>query len=330
MFSSTPRSRRVTPVVATSLLAGSALLGLTACGAGTGGADSGRLQVVAAFYPLQYVAERVAGEHAEVTNLTQPGKEPHDLSLSVRQVSDVATAELVVFEEHFQAAVDQVVEEDREGPSVDAAAVVDLIPPVEHDHEEEHADEPAEEGHEEEGHEEHGDLDPHFWQDPLRMATLGDALAEELSEIDAAHAADYRANAATLRTDLEALDQEFATGLEGCERDTVVVSHDAFGYLAKYGVHFEPIAGLSDPSAEPNAATIAALHELIEHDGITTVFSETLVSPRAAEAIARDLGIDTAVLDPLEGLTAAAEKNGGDYLTVMRQNLDALKKANSC
>lgn len=330
MFS--PATRFVA-LAATALLAGTSL---AACSGGDD-QDSGRLQVVAAFYPLQYAAERVAGEHADVTNLTQPGKEPHDLSLSVSQVADVATADLVVFEDGFQAAVDSAVEEDRDGPSVNAAEAVELKPAGGEGHEEErpegHEGETAEEhaAHEEEGHHEHehGDLDPHFWQDPLLVADLGDAIAKELSGIGPAHANDFAANAAALRRDLEALDGEFATGLKGCERDTVVVNHDAFGYLTKYGLHLEAISGLA-PDSEPNAATISDLHDLIREHSITTVFSETLVSPRAAEAIAGDLGIETAVLDPLEGLTAEAEENDGDYLTVMRQNLAELKKANAC
>lgn len=328
MFS--PATRAVT-LAATALLAGTSL---AACSGGDA-QDSGRLQVVTAFYPLQYAAARVAGEHAEVTNLTRPGKEPHDLDLSVRQVAAVSDADLVVFEEHFQTAVDHAVE-GSDAAKVDAGAVVDLLPPVEHD-EEAHADEGHEdeshdeEAHAEEGHEEHehGDLDPHFWQDPLRMAALGDAIAKELGEVDPDNAAAYVANAASLRADLEELDSEFTDGLNACKRDTVVVNHDAFGYLAKYGLHLEPIAGLS-PDAEPTAATLADLHDLIKAEGITTVFSETLVSPRTAEALAGDLGIDAAVLDPLEGLSAEAEQNGGDYLSVMRQNLAALKKANAC
>ncbi|HSX66378.1 metal ABC transporter substrate-binding protein [Nocardioides sp.] len=335
MFS--PATRSVA-LAATALLAG---ISLAACSGGDD-QDSGRLQVVAAFYPLQYAAERVAGEHADVSNLTQPGKEPHDLSLSVSQVADVATADLVVFEDGFQAAVDSAVEEDRDGPSVNAADAVELKPAGSEGHEEElpeghegesaeeHAAHEEEEDHHEHEHEhEHGDLDPHFWQDPLLVADLGDAIAKKLSGIDPAHADDFAANAAALRSDLEALDGEFSTGLQGCERDTVVVNHDAFGYLTKYGVHLEAISGLA-PDSEPNAATISDLHDLIREHGITTVFSETLVSPRAAEAIAGDLGIETAVLDPLEGLTAEAEENDGDYLTVMRQNLAELKKANAC
>lgn len=307
---------RFAALAATTLLAGSSL---AACSGGSA-TDTGRVQVVAAFYPLQYAVERVAGEHAEVTNLTQPGKEPHDLGLSIPQVAEVSDADLVVYEKHFQTAVDHAVD-GRDGADLDAATVVDLLPPAEHEDEggEEHGDHDHE----------HGELDPHFWQDPLRMAALADAVAKKLGTVDPGNASAYTANAATFRADLEKLDREFATGLTGCRRDTIVVNHDAFGYLAKYGLHLEPITGLS-PDAEPTAATLAGLHDLIKEEGITTVFSETLVSKKTAQALAAELGIHAAVLDPLEGLSAEAEQNGGDYLSVMRHNLAALKKANAC
>jgi zinc transport system substrate-binding protein len=316
-----PATRLRTTAALTALLAGSTL-GLTACGSDDAG--TGRVQVVAAFYPLQYVAERVAGEHAEVTNLTQPGKEPHDLEMAPSRVAAVVDADLVIYESGFQPAVDSAIEENRDGPSVDAAKVVDLAT-VDSEHGSEHGDEHADE---ESGHE-HGEFDPHFWQDPLKMVDLTNAVAAKLAKVDPGHAADYTANAAALTQDLKKLDGAFTTGLTGCKRDTIVVNHDAFEYLARYGLQVESIVGLS-PDAEPTAHALATLHDLIRSDGITTVFSETLASKKSAESLAGDLGITTAVLDPLEGLSAKAEDNGGDYLTVMRQNLTALQKANSC
>jgi len=300
------------------VLAASLPLALTACGgssSGDGAAD-GKLQIAAAFYPLQYAAQRVAGDHADVENLTQPGQEPHDIELTVRETALIADADLVVFEESMSHAVEDGIEATGTGDTLDAASVVHLEKATE-DEGEEHAEE----------EDEHGDLDPHFWQDPERMADLGDALADKLAELDPANADDYTANAAALRTDLEALDQEYADGLADCERHTIVVSHDAYSYLAKYGLELAPIAGLS-PDAEPTPADLAHLQDLIEQDGITTVFGETLVSPKLSETLADDMGIATAVLDPIEGLTDQTADQ--DYLSLMRSNLAALQQANGC
>ncbi len=137
------------------------------------------------------------------------------------------------------------------------------------------------------------------------MADLGDEVALKLTDIDPDHRQDYRDNAADLRTDMERLDREYVDGLAGCRLHTVVVSHDAFGYLEKYGLHFDPIAGLS-PDAEPTPAHLAELQDLAQEEGVTTVFTETLGSRKMADTLANDLGLRTATLDPLEGPRARA------------------------
>jgi zinc transport system substrate-binding protein len=309
-----------------ALLASSALLLTAGCGggaAGTGAADGqpGQLDVVAAFYPFQFVAERVAGPHATVTSLTTPGAEPHDLELTPRQVASVSTADLVVYERSFQAAVDEAVEQSGNEHVLDTATVVPLQPlaAAEHEHE---GEEHAEDEHE------HGGLDPHVWLDPTQMATITGAVRDRLSTLDPEHAADYQANAAALEAELGTLDRDFRTGLASCEREEFITTHTAFGYLAKrYGLSQIGITGLS-PDAEPSPARIAEVqHEATEH-GVTTIFYETLISPAIAEAIAGDLGLATDVLDPVEGITDASR--GQDYVAVMRANLTALQKAGGC
>lgn len=314
-----------------SVLAASALL--AGCGSSDAGASGSGRQAVASFYPLAWVTERVAGDGWTVDSLTQPGQEPHDLDLTIAQTASLDSADLVVLEEGFQPAVDAAAE-NTDAPVLDAAAVVDLIPATEGDHdhegesEEEHAAEESEAEHaEEEGHDDHGDLDPHFWLDPLLVADFADSVADELGEVDPDGAQTYADNAAALRVELETLDEDYTSGLAACERSTTVVSHQAFAYLTRYGLEFEAIAGLS-PDAEPTAADLAHLQEVIQADGVTTVFSERLVSPKMAETLADDLGVTTAVLDPLEGLSD--ETAGEDYLSIMRSNLSALQQANGC
>ncbi|SEC85390.1 zinc transport system substrate-binding protein [Nocardioides exalbidus] len=306
-----------------SLLTASALL--AGCGQSGGDSSGNGRQAVAAFYPLAWVTGRVAGDGWTVDNLTQPGQEPHDLSLDIKQTAEVESADLVVLEEGFQPAVDAAAE-NTDADVLDVTSVIDLMPAdhSEESHEGETEEEHAE--HAEDGHD-HGDVDPHFWLDPLLVADFADSVAGELSDIDPDNATTYADNASSLRTDLEQLDQEYTDGLASCTRTTTVVSHDAFSYMSRYGLDFEPIAGLS-PESEPTAADLARLQELIDADGVTTVFSERLVSPKMAETLAGDMGITSAVLDPIEGLSD--DTAGEDYLSIMRENLAALQKANDC
>ncbi|HEY5821453.1 MAG TPA: metal ABC transporter substrate-binding protein [Propionibacteriaceae bacterium] len=304
-----------------ALLAGACLLA-TACGGGTGAASSeqpGQLNIVVAFYPFQFIAERVAGSHATVESLTQPGSEPHDLELTPRQVGSLGDADLVIYEKTFQPAVDEAVAQSNNGSVLDTASVVPL----------EAAN--AEDLHEEEPGHEHGDesgLDPHVWLDPANMATITAEVARRLIEADAEHADDYTANAKALTEQLGALDNRFQTGLASCARTEFITTHAAFGYLAaRYNLTQIGISGLS-PEAEPSPARIAEVQTEAKEHGVTTIFYETLVSPAVATSMAGDLGLATDVLDPLEGITA--QSRGTDYLSVMDANLAALQKAGDC
>ena len=293
-------------------VAGSLAVALSGAACASEGPGDGRTSVVTSIYPLAFVAERIGGEHVEVTTLTQPGQEPHDLELSVARTAEVADADLVVYGEGFQPAVDEAVETSGPAAVVAASELLssgpDAIP----------GGKPAQLIED----------DPHFWLDPEAMASVAEEVAAQLGEIDPEHADAYAESGAALVADLTDLDGRFATDLARCDRRTVVVSHDAFSYLGdRYDLDFESIAGLS-PEAEPSPAHLAELQELVKDEGVTTVFSETLASPELAESLAGELGVATDVLDPVEGLSE--ETSGEDYLSLMESNLAALTKANGC
>ncbi|MGW4500620.1 metal ABC transporter substrate-binding protein [Micromonospora sp. NPDC004336] len=314
---------RALAAATTALLA---LGGVAACSDdGATGTDPQRVDVVAAFYPLQFVAERIGGDAVKVTNLAKPGAEPHDLELNPGQVGQVSEAELIVYLKGFQPNVDEAVEQNAGDRAFDVATVQPLRDAAAggHDHDHEGEAGAAEEPHAEE---EGGGKDPHLWLDPTRLATVGDKLAERLGRADPDRAADYTARAATLRAELAKLDAEFTTGLRTCQRREIVVSHTAFGYLTeRYQLEQIGITGLS-PENEPSPQRLAEVIEEARKHKATTIFFETLVSPKVAQTIAEQVGAKTAVLDPLEGLST----DGGDYLSVMRTNLQTLRTALSC
>lgn len=280
-------------------------------------ADDGRTRVVASFYPFAWVAEQVGGSVVDVDNLTSPGAEPHDLELKPQQVAAVQDADLVVYEKHFQAAVDEAVDQAgrADGTTIDADEVVDVLP-TQHGADEDH-----------DGHD-HGDEDPHTWLDPTNMVAMTEEVADRLVAIDPGHADDYRANAKALVARLTTLDESFAAGLRTCERRTIVTSHAAFQYLAhRYDLTQVPIAGL-DPTNEPSPSQLGDITRLVRSEGVTTIFTEELVSPAIADTIAQETGATTATLDPVEGLSEDTADES--YLTLMDTNLATLKKANGC
>ncbi|WP_433254369.1 metal ABC transporter substrate-binding protein [Streptosporangium sp. CA-135522] len=313
-------SRRMSMRGAGLLALATVLTATSACGSGSadtarpGDASGGRSGVTAAIYPLQWLAERVGGPDVAVTSLTKPGVEPHDLELAPTQVAGLESTGLVAYVKGVQPAVDEAVEQHAADRGFDAATAVKTLPAVAG--EEEHADE------------EHGQgvgYDPHLWLDPSRFATVATRLGEKLAAADPAHAQGYKERAAKTVDDLNALDGELARGLSKCGSRAIVTGHAAFGYLAdRYGLRQVGISGL-DPDAEPSPARLAEVAKVSKQEKVTTIFTETLVSPKVAEVLAQEVGAKTAVLDPVESQPAA-----GDYLSAMRQNLTALQAALSC
>ncbi|MEU6484028.1 metal ABC transporter substrate-binding protein [Streptomyces sp. NPDC046887] len=326
------RVRRSIPSVPASTTAVAAavalgLLTLTACGdsgGSTGAGSDGKVDVVASFYPMQFLAERIGGRHVEVTTLTQPGVEPHDLELKPRQIGQLGEADYVLYLKGLQPAADEAIAQSEAKKTVDAGSLTAL---EEHGastegHSHEHGDEHGEEGHDH-GHE--GGTDPHVWLDPVKYAEIAKGVGDSLAETDPDHAADYRKNTDALVKELTALDTAYDSGLKNTSTRTFITTHAAFGYLAeRYGLDQEGISGVS-PEAEPSPARIKELQSIAKKDKVSTVFFETLASDRTAKTLARDTGLKTAVLDPLEGITDRSK--GDDYLQVMRSNLTALKQA---
>ena len=189
--------------------------------------------------------------------------------------------------------------------------------------------ESSEAEHDEHSHaegEEHGhDLDPHFWLDPQRMITVAEALEASFAKIDPANANDYKAGLDKLKTALTNLDTQYSTGLSTCQRTTFVTSHAAFGYMAdRYKLTQTSISGI-DPETEPSPAELANIKSVVQSTGTTTIFTEELVSPTTAQAIAAETGAGTDVLSPLE-----SKPESGDYTDAMTTNLDRLKAALAC
>ncbi|MFI5803322.1 metal ABC transporter substrate-binding protein [Streptomyces sp. NPDC051561] len=323
--------RRLIPLTATAAAVSLGLITLSACGgASATGSDGknadGKLNVIASFYPMQYLAEQIGGDKVAVTPLTKPGVEPHDLELKPKQTAELSDADLIVYLKGLQPAVDEAVQQSGAKNTVDATTLTSL---------EAHGTETGGHGAEEEaGHEGHdhghdhgaeGASDPHIWLDPVKYGEVAKGVGKALQKADPANAATYKKNTDTLVTKLDGLNTAFENGLKNTTTKTFITTHSAFGYLAeRYGLEQEGISGV-DPESEPSPARIKQLQKIAREDKVSTVFFETLASDKTASTLAKDTGLKTDVLDPLEGITEKSK--GSDYIEVMQSNLAALQKA---
>ncbi|MFH9083269.1 metal ABC transporter substrate-binding protein [Streptomyces sp. NPDC017673] len=314
-----PRARRLIPAAAVAAATALGIGTLSACsGDKAVAANTSKFDVVASFYPMAFLADRIGGDHVHVTTLTSPGQEPHDLEISPQQIASLEESDAVLYLKGLQPSVDDAVAQSPVGTKIDAASLTTL---------EDHGDEVGGHAAEHDSHEdgESTGKDPHIWVDPVRYAQVAEGVGKAFEKADPEHAADYRKNTAVLVKQLNDLNTQFEDGLADTRTKVFITTHAAFGYLAeRYGLTEEAVSGL-DPESEPSAARVRDLERMARADGVSTVFYETLVSDKTARTIARDTGLKTDVLDPIEGITG--KSRGKDYFAVQRANLKALQQA---
>lgn len=296
------------------LLAGA--LALSACSGTAETPHEGPSTVAVGFYALEFAVHQAADEAVEVVNLTASGVDPHDAELSPQLVATMSGADLVVHLSGFQPSVDQAIEQSGADQVLDVADVIELREIGGDDH-----------GHDHDEHD-HGPQDPHFWTDPILMAEVTTAIAEKMAELDPDSADAYESNAREADATYRELDEQYFTGLADCQRREFIPQHAAFGYMAdRYDLVQISVAGLA-PDEEPSPARIAEIQAEASAHGITTIFFEPGYPDAIARSIAHDLGLETATLDTVEGLTP--ESAGQDYVSIMQANLEALRSANGC
>lgn len=283
---------------------------LGACGVTGAGGDK-KPVALTSFYPLYFLTATIAGDRMTVRNLVPAGAEPHDWEPSTRDMASLKDATLFVYNgAGFDAWAPKAIAAAPARRRIDLEATSGLpLAPAQ-------GEQAKESAH-----------DPHVWLDPLLAKDLAARIAGALTQAEPAGKEVYAANLTALQGRLDTLDGAFKRGLSDCARREIVTSHAAFGYLARrYGLTQIAVEGLA-PNAEPTPARVAEVARLARERGVTYIFFETLVSPKIAETIAREIGAQTLVLDPLEGL---AEGSKEDYVTVMEANLANLRTALGC
>ncbi|MCJ8011212.1 metal ABC transporter substrate-binding protein [Paenibacillus sp. KQZ6P-2] len=297
------------------------LMSLLATGCGPqsqGKIVEGKVNVVTTFYPIYEFAKAIGGEDANVINLLPAGVEPHDWTPRSQDIVNTSKAQLFFYNgAGLEGWVPQFLKGLNKDTKVKACEVSKGVKLIEADGDSEHQ-------HEGEGHRDQHHVDPHTWVSPKSAMIMAENMKNSYIEVDPAHKDGYTHRYMELQKKLEDLDNEFSTTLSQMPRKEIVVSHEAFGYLARdYGLTQYSIMGLS-PDAEPRARDLMQLSNLVKEKGIHYIFFEQLVSDRLAKTLASESGAEVLVLNPVEGLTEDQIKHGDDYFSLMRNNLTNL------
>jgi zinc transport system substrate-binding protein len=304
------------------LMMGVLMLGLTACGAATEKPEEQEgLTIYTSFYPMRYLAERIAGDKAKIVSLVPAGVEPHDWEPKPRTLAELQSSDMLIYNgAGMESWLDNLLASiEKAGvKTVNASEGLQLIP-YNHDEEE----------HEEEEDHNHENLiyDPHVWVSPAKYKQQAENILKALINIDEANETYYLANFNELAEELDKLDSDYRAAAASFKKKTFIVSHSAFEYLAReYGLTQLPIRGVT-PQSEPSPAKLAELVDICRENNIKYIFFESLVSPKLSQTLATEIGAETLILNDGQGITEEEIKQGKSYITIMYENLENLKKA---
>lgn len=271
---------------------------------------SGKIAVVASFYPLYYFTKAIGGDYLAISMVVPSGAEPHEYEPTPQQRAKMEKSALLILNGARFEPWGEKVSAELQKKGVKVISVADHL----------QLREIKGEG---------GIKDPHIWLSPHYAQKVTEQILQGLVEIDPKHAEDYKKNAQLLFARFNELDNQFHEGLEQCKNRDFITSHAAFGYMAdEYKLHQLPIQISSD--TEPSATAIAGVIDFAKTHSIEYIFFESLVSSKLSEMIAKEVGAKTLVLDPIEGVSENEIAKGSNYFSIMENNLVNLRTALQC
>jgi zinc transport system substrate-binding protein len=274
--------------------------------------ESNKILVYASIYPMYDFANEIGRDRINLKLLTPPGVEPHDWEPTAKLVAEMEKADVFIYNgAGMESWADKLIGvlEAEDLVVVEASSGIDLLKTGEHEHS--HA----------------GSEDPHVWLDPINAKKQAKNIKDALIKADSSNREFYETNYNEFVDKLTDLHNRYQETLKNTKKKKIVVAHAAFGYLAqRYGLEQIPILGLS-PQEEPTPSKMAQIAEICRKHNVKYIFFETLTNPKLAKVLAEETGAETAVLNPVGGLTEQEMKDRENYLSIMSDNLDVLKKA---
>jgi zinc transport system substrate-binding protein len=272
-------------------------------------ASSSKIKIIASFYPLYEFSKNVVGDKADVSTFVPIGVEPHDWEPSTGDIVNLKNTDVFVYNGiGMEPFVDKLINSG-EYDNVKFIETSDGISLIRSENE---------------------GYNPHVWLNPILAKNQVLTIKDAMISTDPQNRQYYEDNANSYIAKLDDLDSEIKAELSSCKKDTFVPFHDAYSYFAnRYGLKTFPLSGIS-PESEATAAEIKEFVDFVKQNQIEIIYSEELIDPKLANALADEAKTQVLVFSPLEGLTNEELQNGMTYLTKMKQNLVNLKVGLEC
>ena len=260
-------------------------------------------------YPLYEITNTLIGSEIEVTKLLPYGVEAHTYMPSVKTMSAILQAKLFIYN---GLGMEPWIKQDYKN-AFDMSTLVSLN---------------NTKGNDEHTHHSHGQSDPHYWLDIHNMIKMTEGISKKLIVLFPEHKVLVENNAQTYIQSLNELESEYSKTLHICQKNEIVVNHNAFGYLAaSYNFEVHSLTGLS-PDEQVSAKSMKDITSLVKEEGINTIFFESFVSDKLAQTISKETGAKVASLQPLANVTKEEANKG--YIYLMQENLKKLASAMEC
>lgn len=295
-----------------------ALLALSACGEKTSpsGEKGDMLKIVCTLFPQYNFAKTIAGDKAEVILLLSPGVESHSYDPAPGDMINIKNSDVFIrIGSGMEVWSDKIL--TAAGAELN---VLNLAEKMKLDI--------GDSGHEgEHNHEE--ETDPHIWTSPVFAMQMVRVIEEELCAQDEENSAEYKANAQALINEIESIHKEISETVKSATQKTIVFgsSFALKNFVNEYELEYIAAYDSCGENAEPGAAVMAGIIDRIKNEKIPVVFYEELIEPKAARLIASETGAEAMLFHSCHNVSKDEFNSGETYVSLMKSNLEALKKA---
>ncbi|MCD8904061.1 zinc ABC transporter substrate-binding protein [Staphylococcus chromogenes] len=316
---------------------------LVACGqsdsdSGKKSSSSDKLQVKTTVFPVESFIKQIGGKHVDVESIYPKGTDLHSYEPSQKDILDASKSDLFVYTgdnlDPVAKKVAGAIKEDDKKLSLESHLNKSELLKEEHEHEHDGEDHDHEHGdkahdheadHDEHEHHHHGMYDPHVWLDPKMNETMVKAIRDELSKKDPSHKAEYKKNADELLKELDGIDKDMKKATEGHQGDTLYVSHESLGYLAKhYGFKQQGVQNMN--AEDPSQKELTDIVKAIKDSKTKYILYEENVSNKVTDTIRQETDAQPLKFNNMESVSKSQSQDA-TYQSLMKENIKNIEKA---